>query len=148
MNATVIIILLALLLFGVYLLKHVKIMFPSNADSSDADSSNAVSSNFGYIQTPSNCSNTPGCCSLTKYGCCPDGVNSRNSYQGENCPVTYSQGSTQTTPTTATNTTTPASTTPIAANPVTALPASPQALPQNAIPITPLPQNVGKPMRL
>jgi hypothetical protein len=139
MNATVIIILLALLLFGVYLLKHLKVMYPSNADSS-----NTVSSNFGYIQTPSNCSNTPGCCSLTKYGCCPDGVNSRNSYQGENCPVTYSQGSTQTTPASTAH----VSTVHVAANPLTSLPASPQALPPSAIPITPLPQNVEKPMRL
>lgn len=52
---------------------------------------NSNSSNFGYYTTRATCSNMPGCCSLTKFGCCPDGLNSRIDYFGSNCPQTYIQ---------------------------------------------------------
>ena len=77
-----IIIALAIILFILIILQHVSI----------SNSSNSTSQQFGYIQSPSNCSNVPGCCSLTQYGCCPDGVNSRENVNGSNCPNTYSQG--------------------------------------------------------
>jgi hypothetical protein len=78
-----IIIVLAIILFILIILQHV---------STISTSSNPTSQQFGYIQSPSNCSNVPGCCSLTQYGCCPDGVNSRENVNGSNCPNTYSQG--------------------------------------------------------
>lgn len=90
MNLVTIIIILAILLFIVFMLNHVSI---SVSKPNGSSSSNNISSQFGYVQTSTNCSNVPGCCSLTKYGCCPDGVNSRADFQGSNCPVSYNPGS-------------------------------------------------------
>ena len=83
-----ILIILAIILFIFIILNHVSVVVtPSSSSENDS-----ISQEFGYIQTPSNCSNVPGCCSLTQYGCCPDGVNSRIDALGTNCPKTYSQG--------------------------------------------------------
>jgi len=89
MNLVTIIIILAILLFIIFMLNHVSISVSKPTDSSNSSS---ISSQFGYVQTPTNCSNVPGCCSLTKYGCCPDGVNSRADFQGSNCPLSYNPG--------------------------------------------------------
>jgi hypothetical protein len=80
-------IILAIILFILIILNHVSVVVTPSSTQDDS-----VSQQFGYIQTPKNCSNVPGCCSLTQYGCCPDGVNSRADYLGSNCPKTYSQG--------------------------------------------------------
>lgn len=82
-----ILIILAIVLFVLIILNHVSIIITPPGDD---NSSNSQS--FGYIQTLSNCSNLPGCCSLTKFGCCPDGVNSRVDSFGTNCPKTYNPG--------------------------------------------------------
>ena len=83
-----ILIILAIILFILVILNHVSVvMTPSSSEKEYSPSEQ-----FGYIQTPSNCSNVPGCCSLTQYGCCPDGVNSRTDALGSNCPTTYSMG--------------------------------------------------------
>ena len=82
-----VIILLAIILFIFIILNHVS-LFPNSSSSEQQN----IEKQFGYIQTPQNCSNVPGCCSLTQFGCCPDGVNSRINSTGTNCPVTYSQG--------------------------------------------------------
>ena len=84
-----ILIILAIILFIFIILNHVSVVVTPSSSSGKNDS---ISDQFGYIQTPSNCSNVPGCCSLTQYGCCPDGVNSRIDTLGTNCPKTYSQG--------------------------------------------------------
>jgi hypothetical protein len=84
-----ILIILAIILFIFIILNHVSVVVTPSSSSGEKDS---ISDEFGYIQTPSNCSNLPGCCSLTQYGCCPDGVNSRVDYLGSTCPKTYSQG--------------------------------------------------------
>lgn len=89
MNLVAIIVILAILLFLIFMLNHVSI----SVSKPGASNSNSISSQFGYIQTAANCSNVPGCCSLTKYGCCPDGVNSRADFQGSNCPLSYNPGS-------------------------------------------------------
>jgi len=34
-----------------------------------------------------NSNNSQGKCSETKFGCCPDGINSRINARGTNCPV-------------------------------------------------------------
>lgn len=94
------IIILAIILFILIILNNVSItstLTPTPTSQSSSSSSN-ISQQFGYIQTPTNCSNVPGCCSLTQYGCCPDGVNSRTNNLGSNCPQTYSQGYNTTTP--------------------------------------------------
>ena len=83
-----ILIILDIILFIFIILNHVSVVVtPSSSSENDS-----ISDQFGYIQTPSNCSNVPGCCSLTQHGCCPDGVNSRIDTLGTNCPKTYSQG--------------------------------------------------------
>lgn len=83
-----ILIILAIILFILVILNHVSVvMTPSSSEKEYSPSEQ-----FGYIQTPSNCSNVPGCCSLTQYGCCPDGVNSRTDALASNCPTTYSMG--------------------------------------------------------
>ena len=91
-----ILIILAIILFILVILNHVSVvMTPSSSEKEYSPSSEkeySPSEQFGYIQTPSNCSNVPGCCSLTQYGCCPDGVNSRTDALGSNCPTTYSMG--------------------------------------------------------
>lgn len=82
-----VLIILAIILFILIILNHVSIVItPPNSDNS------ATTQPFGYVQTPSNCSNLPGCCSLTQFGCCPDGVNSRVDSLGSNCPKTYNLG--------------------------------------------------------
>ena len=88
------IIILAIILFILIILNHVSIIPTSETSTSQGSTneSSSISQQFGYIQTPTNCSNVPGCCSLTQYGCCPDGVNSRTNNLGSNCPQTYSQG--------------------------------------------------------
>jgi hypothetical protein len=79
-------IILAIILFILIILNHVSVVVtPSGQE-------DTISKQFGYVQTPSNCSNVPGCCSLTQYGCCPDGVNSRIDTLGSNCPPTYNPG--------------------------------------------------------
>jgi hypothetical protein len=80
-------IILAIILFILIILNHVAIVVTPSSKQEDA-----VSKQFGYVQTPTNCSNVPGCCSLTQFGCCPDGVNSRADLPGSNCPVTYFPG--------------------------------------------------------
>ena len=85
------IIILAIILFILIILNHVSIT-SSIPTSTSTNESSSISQQFGYVQTPTNCSNVPGCCSLTQYGCCPDGVNSRINNLGSNCPQTYSQG--------------------------------------------------------
>ena len=83
-----ILIILAIILFIFIILNHVSVVVtPSSSSENDS-----ISDQFGYIQTPSNCSNVPGCCSLTQHGCCPDGVNSRIDTLGTNCPNTYNPG--------------------------------------------------------
>jgi hypothetical protein len=83
-----ILIILAIILFILVILNHVSVVVTP----SSSEKEYSPSEQFGYIQTPSNCSNVPGCCSLTQYGCCPDGVNSRTNALGSNCPTTYSMG--------------------------------------------------------
>lgn len=85
-----ILIILAIILFILIILNHVSVVVTPSSSSSEKE--NSPSEQFGYIQTPSNCSNVPGCCSLTQYGCCPDGVNSRTDALGSNCPTTYNMG--------------------------------------------------------
>tara|TARA_B110000261_G_scaffold132641_1_gene149118 strand:- start:757 stop:1092 length:336 start_codon:yes stop_codon:yes gene_type:complete len=60
--------------------------------SSGAPTTSDSSKNFGYYTNKQTCSNMPGCCSLTKFGCCPDGLNSRTDISGTNCPQTYNVG--------------------------------------------------------
>jgi hypothetical protein len=98
-------IILAIILFILILLNHVSLVI---TQPNSTTSEQSISNQFGYIQTPQTCSNLPGCCSLTQFGCCPDGINSRINQMGTNCPTTYSQGYT----TTQTTTTTPAATIP------------------------------------
>ena len=83
-----ILIILAIILFMLIILNHISVVVTP----SSSEKEYSPSEQFGYIQTPSNCSNVPGCCSLTQYGCCPDGVNSRTDALGSNCPTTYSMG--------------------------------------------------------
>ena len=86
-----ILIILAIVLFILIILNHVSIVVtPPSPTTNTNDSTNSQS--FGYIQTQSNCSNLAGCCSLTRFGCCPDGVNSRVDSLGSNCPKTYDLG--------------------------------------------------------
>ena len=70
----------------------------SDANNTNGNNSNSTTNNetnnFGYYATPQTCSNLPGCCSLTKFGCCPDGLNSRVNYSGSNCPKSYNPGRT------------------------------------------------------
>jgi len=82
-------IILGIILLLLIILNHLSIVIIPSKNSEEQQ----ISQQFGYVQTKANCSNVPGCCSLTQYGCCPDGVNSRIDYQGTNCPVTYNPGS-------------------------------------------------------
>ena len=82
-------IILTIILFILILLNHVSLVITQPNPSTSEQS---ISNQFGYMQTPKTCSNLPGCCSLTQYGCCPDGINSRINQMGSNCPITYSQG--------------------------------------------------------
>ena len=120
MNIGSVIIILAILVFILFMLNHVSVSV-----SKPSDYSNSISSQFGYVQTPTNCSNVPGCCSLTKYGCCPDGVNSRADFQGSNCPLSYNPGSNPNIP-----------------------PVLPPAAPINPNTPLPPPTNIIKPLRL
>lgn len=86
MNAVVIIIVLLIVLFIFFLLNNVTFIKTNTSGAND------IPSDFGYVQTQSNCSHVPGCCSLTKFGCCPDGVNSRIDIEGSNCPISYNPG--------------------------------------------------------
>ena len=81
-------IILAIILFILIILNNVHLVVTQPNQSSEQ----SISNQFGYMQTPKTCSNLPGCCSLTQYGCCPDGINSRINQMGSNCPITYSQG--------------------------------------------------------
>lgn len=92
-------IILAIILFILILLNNLSLVI---TQPNQTTSEQSISNQFGYMQTPQTCSNLPGCCSLTQFGCCPDGVNSRTNQMGSNCPITYSQGYTTTTGTTGT----------------------------------------------
>ena len=82
-------IILAIILFILIILNHVHLVV---TQPNPTTSEQSISNQFGYLQPPKTCSNLPGCCSLTQYGCCPDGINSRINQMGTNCPITYSQG--------------------------------------------------------
>jgi hypothetical protein len=82
------IIILAIILFILIILNHVSLVVTPSSNKEEQN----ISNQFGYMQTPKTCSNLPGCCSLTQFGCCPDGINSRVNTLGSNCPITYSQG--------------------------------------------------------
>ena len=64
----------------------------SSSQTNSTKSSDNDDKNFGYYTNSQTCSKMPGCCSLTKYGCCPDGLNSRLNYFGSNCPRSYNSG--------------------------------------------------------
>ena len=82
-------IILTIILFILIILNHLYLIQPIPTQSSEQ----SISNQFGYMQTPKTCSNLPGCCSLTQYGCCPDGINSRINQMGSNCPITYNPSS-------------------------------------------------------
>jgi hypothetical protein len=88
-------IILAIILFILIILNNIYLIQPTNLPKTTSDEQ-SISNQFGYMQTPKTCSNLPGCCSLTQYGCCPDGINSRINQIGSNCPVTYIPSSTST----------------------------------------------------
>jgi hypothetical protein len=75
-----ILIILAIILFILIILNHVSVVVTPYSSEKEY----SPSEQFGYIQTPSNCSNVPGCCSLTQYGCCPDG-NTISNVDRSNC---------------------------------------------------------------
>ena len=88
-------IILTIILFILIILNHLYLIQPIQSNTL-LTSEQSISNQFGYMQTPKTCSNLPGCCSLTQYGCCPDGINSRINQMGSNCPITYSPSSTTT----------------------------------------------------
>lgn len=65
MDNRTIIIVLAIILFILIILNHIKIMKVGDSSSSSSQEGN---------------------CSQTVYGCCPDGVNSKINFYGTNCP--------------------------------------------------------------
>jgi len=159
MNAVVIIIVLLIVLFIFFLLNHVTFIKTNTSGAND------IPSNFGYVQTQSNCSHVPGCCSLTKFGCCPDGVNSRTDIEGSNCPISYNPGYYPGQPGSVPNPPPPPNPAAAAPNPNIGLPPpnpnpgpppinnpttpNPVVPPPAAIPNPgPLPNNVIKPLRL
>lgn len=88
-------IILTIILFILIILNHLYLIQPTQPISNTLlTSEQSISNQFGYMQTPKTCSNLPGCCSLTQYGCCPDGINSRINQMGSNCPITYNPSST------------------------------------------------------
>jgi hypothetical protein len=87
-------IILTIILFILIILNNVYLIQPIQTTQLNSISSEqSISNQFGYMQTPKTCSNLPGCCSLTQYGCCPDGINSRINQMGSNCPITYNPSS-------------------------------------------------------
>ena len=86
-------IILTIILFILIILNHLYLIQPVQTTQSTQSSEQSISNQFGYMQTPKTCSNLPGCCSLTQYGCCPDGINSRINQMGSNCPITYNPSS-------------------------------------------------------
>jgi hypothetical protein len=63
METTIIIIILAIVLIGFFVLNYMKTM-----------------------QTETSTTSTAASCSQTTFGCCPDGINSKINYYGTNCP--------------------------------------------------------------
>lgn len=66
MDNRTLIIVLAIILFILIILNHIKIVKVGDSSSSS--------------------SSQQGNCSQTLYGCCPDGVNSKINFYGTNCP--------------------------------------------------------------
>ena len=66
MGTTTIIIILAIILFILIALNHIKISETTTVTTSEV--------------------NTNASCSQTAFGCCPDGVNSKINFYGTNCP--------------------------------------------------------------
>jgi len=70
MNNSIIII-LALILFLLLILNHIKNTKVNNQSSTTSSTSSTTNK---------------ASCSQTKFGCCPDGINSKINYYGTNCP--------------------------------------------------------------
>jgi len=85
MNTLLLIFLLFLVLAILVILNHIVFVFTNTSKNTSTNTSTSQDVESG--QMVSAYDNIQGTCADTHFGCCPDGVNSKDNIFGSNCPT-------------------------------------------------------------
>lgn len=84
MNILLLIFLLFLVLAILVILNHIEIVSTDSNTTTNTSTNTSTNTNTG--QMVSVYDNIQGTCADTHFGCCPDGINSKDNIFGSNCP--------------------------------------------------------------